>query len=48
MNIFVNKYNNFRVEQNDSVEFIRILLSEINNENSLITKKILFIKNLNL
>ena len=33
MNIFVNKYNNFRVAQNDSVEFIRILLSEINNEN---------------
>ena len=42
MNILINKYNNFRVEQNDSVEFIRILLSEINNENSLITKNFVY------
>ena len=42
MNIFVNEYNNFRVEQNDSVEFIGILLNEIDNENSLITKNFVY------
>ena len=37
--LFINKYNYFRAEQNDSIEFFRIILNETNTENNLLFQK---------